>query len=92
MTGLLRDALHSNYIGRVHCIPGHVPRTRSCCYTAADYIRHECRRLDCSAVVIELHLHCISDQACGTIVVVQKLPPQSFQLLIQKKIKKTIDL
>ena len=70
MTGLLRDALHSNYIGRVHCIPGHVPRTRSCCYTAADYILHEFRRLDGCAVVSQLHLHCIPDQARGTIVVV----------------------
>jgi len=70
LTGLLRDALHSNYIGRVHCIPSHIPAARSCRYTAADYIRHEFGGLDCGAVVIELHLHCISYQDRGTIVVV----------------------
>jgi hypothetical protein len=62
-------ACHYSYIGRVHCILGHVPRPRSCWHTASDYIRHESRGLDCSAVVIELHLHCIPDQACGAIVV-----------------------
>ena len=88
MTGLLRDALHSNYIGRVHCIPGHVPAAGSCRNTAAGCICHEFRGLDCGAVVIELHLHSIPDQDRGTIVVVQEIPPRSSsEVPVENKLK-----
>ena len=67
-------ALHSSYIGRLHRLPGHVPAVGSCGNTAAGCIPDGSRGLDCGSVVVGLHLHCIPDQECCTIVVPELLP------------------